>query len=129
MLEQKNSFENNVLTSKRKPNLIETDREKEFYDNFFQNFSNTNNIKHYSRKSLLGAVSAESFNRTISDFLERPVFEKTESNWIDVLSVITKQYKNRVHFSFNVTPLPASLKMNEGYVYHNLLDKTKKMKP
>ena len=38
----KDSFENILITSKRKPNLIETDRGKEFYNNIFQDFLNKN---------------------------------------------------------------------------------------
>ena len=34
----KDSFENILICSKRKPNLTETDRGKEFYNNNFQNF-------------------------------------------------------------------------------------------
>ena len=69
---------------------------------------NNNNIKHYSRNSSYGAVFAESFNRTVRDLLERPVFEKGESNWIDVLPIITKQYNNRVHTSTKMTPIQAN---------------------
>ena len=47
----KDSFENILINSKRKPNLIETDRGKEFYNNIFRNFLNKNNIKLYSRNS------------------------------------------------------------------------------
>ena len=72
----KDSFENNLISSKRKPNLIESDRGKEFYNNFFQDFLNKNNIKLYSRNSSFGSVFSERFNRTIRDLLKRPVFEK-----------------------------------------------------
>ena len=34
----KDSFENILISSKRKPNLIETDRGKKFYNNIFQDF-------------------------------------------------------------------------------------------
>ena len=34
----KDSFENILISSKRKPNLFETDRGKEFYNNIFQDF-------------------------------------------------------------------------------------------
>ena len=125
----KDSFENILISSKRKPNLIETDRGKEFYNNIFQDFLNKNNIKLYSRNTSLGAVFAERFNRTIRDLLKRPVFEKGDGNWIDVLQTITKQYNNRIHSSTMLTPIQASLKKNEGYVYKNLLDKRKKIKP
>ena len=125
----KDSFENNLISSKRSPNLIETDRGKEFYNNIFQDFLNKNNIKLYSRNSSYGAVFAERFNRTIKDLLKRPVFEKSDGNWIDVLQTITKQYNNKVHSSTKLTPIQASLKKNEGYVYKNLLDKRKRITP
>ena len=118
-----------MIGSKRKPNLIEADRGKEFYNNIFQDFLNKNNIKLYSRNTLYGAVFAERFNRTIRELLKRPVFERGESNWIDILPTKTKQYNNKVHSSTKLTPIQASLKRNEGYVYKNLLDKRKKITP
>ena len=125
----KDSFENILINSKRKPNLIETDRGKEFYNNIFQDFLNKNDIKLYSRNTSVGAVFAERFNRTIRDLLKKIVFEKGDGNWIDILQTITKQYNNRIHSSTKLTPIQASLKKNEKYVYKNLLDKRKKVKP
>ena len=125
----KDSFENILTNSKRKPNLIESDRGKEFYNNIFQDFLNKNNIKLYSRNSSYGAVFAERFNRTIRDLLKKIVFEQGDAKWIDILPTITEQYNNRIHSSTKLTPIQASLKKNEGYVYKNLLDKRKKVKP
>ena len=125
----KDSFENILKNSKRKPNLIESDRGKEFYNNIFKDFLNKNNIKLYSRNSLYGAVFAERFNRTIRDLLKRPVFDKGDGNWIDILQTTTKQNNNRVHTSTKLSRKDASLKKNEGYVYKNLLNKRKKLKP
>ena len=113
----------------RKRKLIETDRGKDFNNIAFQNFSNNTNIKHYSRNTSLGAVFAERFNRTIRGLLKRQVLGKGDGNWIDVLSVITKQYKNRIHSSTVLTPIQASLKKNQGYVYNNLLAKREKIEP
>ena len=124
----KDSFENILLNSKRKPNLIESDRGKEFYNNIFRDFLNKNNIKLYSRNSSLGAVFAERFNRTIRDLLKKVVFERGDANWIDALPIITKQCNNRIHSSTKLTPIQASLKKNEGFVYKNLLDKRNKIK-
>ena len=87
----KDSFEKILINSKRKPNLIETDRDKRFYNNTFQDFLNKNDIKLYSRNSSYGAVFAERFNRTIRDLLKRPVFEQGDAKWIDILPTITKQ--------------------------------------
>ena len=122
----KDSFENILIRSKRSPNLIESDRGKEFYNNIFQDSLNKNNIKLYSRNSSYGAVFAERFNKSIRDLLKRPVFENGDGNWIDILSTITKQYNNRIHSSTKLSPKDASSKKNEGFVYKNLLDKRQK---
>ena len=55
----KDSLGNILISSKRKPNLVESDRGKEFYNNIFQAYLNKNNIKLYSRNSSYGAVYAE----------------------------------------------------------------------
>ena len=88
-----------MISSKRKPNLIESDRGREFYNKIFQNFSNKNNIKHYSRNTDLGAVCAERFNCTMRDLPKRPVFEKGDGNWIDILPTNLKEYNKRIHTS------------------------------
>ena len=124
----KDSFENILTSSKRKPNLIETDRGKDFYNNISQEFLNKNNIKLYSRNSSYGAVFAERFNRTIRDLLKKIIFEQGDAKWTDVLPTITKQYNNRIHTSTKLSPKDASLKKKEGFVYNNLLEKRKKIK-
>ena len=118
-----------MITSKRSPNLIESDRGKEFYNNIFQDFLNKNNIKLYSRNSSYGAGFAERFNRTIRGVLKKIVFEQGDAKWIDVLPTITKQYNNKIHSSTKLSPKDASLKKNESYVYKNLLDKREKVTP
>ena len=80
----KNSFKNILKSSKRKPNLIESDQGKDFYSNISQFFLNNQNIKHYSRNTHVGAVFAERFYRTIRDFLKRGICERSDANWIDV---------------------------------------------
>ena len=125
----KDSFENISIKSKRRPNLIESDCGKEFYNNIFQDFLNENNIINRSRNISYGAVFAERFNRTIKDLLKRPVFEKGHGKWIDLLQAITEQYNKTTLSSTKLTPIQASLKKNEGYVYKNILDKRKKIKP
>ena len=126
-LTKKGSFENILINSERKPNLIESDRGKELYNNVFQDFLNKNNIKLYSRNKPYDAVFAERFNRTITDLLKKIVFEQGDAKWIDLLPKTTKQYSNRVHSSTKLTPIQASLKKNEDYVYKNLLDKRKRI--
>ena len=118
-----------MISSKRKPNPIESDRGKEFYNNIFQDFQNKNNIKLYTRISSYGVAFAERFNRTIRDLLKRPAFEKGDDNEIDVLQTITKQYNNRIHLSTKLTPIQASLRKNEEFVYKKLLVNRKEKTP
>ena len=53
-------------------------------------------------------VFTERFNRTIRDLLKRPVSERSDANWIDVLPTTPKQYNNRLHCSTKLTPIQAS---------------------
>ena len=108
----KESFENILISSKRKPNLFESDRGKDFCNKHFQDFLSKHNIKIYSRNTYLGAVFAERFNSALRDLLKRPVFQKWDGNWIDVLSTIMKQYNKRLHTSTKLTPTQASSTKN-----------------
>ena len=112
----KDSFDIILINSKRKPSLIETDRGKEFHNNIFQNFIKNISNKVCYRSSSFGSVYAERFNRSISDLLKKPVFERGDGNWIDLLPTITKQNNNRKLSSRKLTPIQASLKKNEEYV-------------
>ena len=109
--------------------MIETDDGSKFVSKFFGDFMSKKNIKRFSRCTSLGAVFGERFNRTIRALLKRPVFGRNDANWIDILPTITKQNDNRIHLSTKLTAIEASLKKNKGYVYQNLLDKRKKLKP
>ena len=108
--------------------MIEVDRVGEILNIIFQNFSTKNIIKIFSGTTFLGAVFAERFNRTIRDLLKIPVFEKGNSNCLDILLTKTKQYKNKTQSSTKMTLVQASLKIGEGFVYQNLFDKRKKIK-
>ena len=99
--------------------MIETDREKEIFQQNSTDFLKEQQKKIYSRYASFGVVFAEMFNLTIRDILIKPVFEKGESNLLDFLPIITKQYFNRIHFSTELTLIQASLKKNEKFVHKN----------
>ena len=106
----KDSLKIILLTSRVKQKLIETVRGKELFNSICQTFPSNSILKHYSRNTSVGAVFAERFNRTIGDILKRPVFEKGESIWVDILPTKTKQYNSRVHISVKLTPIQAFFK-------------------
>ena len=85
-----NLFENLFKSSKRKPNLLETDDGSEFVTKKLTKLLNSENIEIYSRSTSLGAVFAERPVRSYRDLLESAVFEKVEINSIDILPTITR---------------------------------------
>ena len=125
----KEAFEQIITTSKRKPNLIETDDGKEFANKIFESYLKSQNIKRYSRYTSKGAVFAERFNRTIRNLLKKPVFENGDANWIDTLDSIINKYNSTIHSSTKMTPIQASKIINQKKVLNNLQDKRKKQKP
>ena len=123
------AFSQIIKTSRRKPNLLETDDGKEYVNKIFNEFLNNNKIKRYSRYTGKGAVFAERFNKTIRNLLKKPVFEKGNADWLSELPSVIKQYNNTIHHSTKMTPNQASKKSNEKFVYNNLKDNRKIQKP
>ena len=92
----------------------------------YPDFLNGNNIQIYSHYTSLGSVFTERFNLSFRNFFKRPVFEESDGNRVDILHTITKQYKNLFQSSTKLTPIEASLKKKEGYVYKSFVDRGKK---
>ena len=65
----------------------------------------------------------------LENYSKRLFLKNTDANWIEVLPGITKKYNIRRRSSTKLTPVQASLKKNEGFLYNNLIDKRKKIKP
>ena len=123
------AFSQIIKTSKRKPNLLETNYGREYVNKIFNEFLNNHNIKRYSRNTTLGAVYAERFNRTIRNLLKKPIFEKGNANWLSELPSVIKQNNNTTHHSIKMTPVQASKKSNEKAVFDNLRDDRQKQRP
>ena len=68
------TFQNSVITSKRKMNLIEKDDRKRIVSKIFTDLLKKNNKKRYSRYTSLAAVLEELVLCTIRVLLEKPVF-------------------------------------------------------
>ena len=123
------AFSQIIETSKREPNLLETDDGKEYVNKLFDKFLNNNNIKSYSRYTDKGVVFAERFNRTVRNLLKKPLFEEGRADWLSEQPSVIKHYNNTLHSSMKMTPIQASKKVNEKLVYSNLQDKRKILNP
>ena len=123
------AFSQIIKTSERKPNLLETDDGRGNVNEIFNEFLNSNKIRRCSRYTDKGALFAERFNRTISNVLKKPVFERVNADWLSELPSVIKQYNNRIHSSTKMTPIQASKKVNEKLVNTNLQDRRVKQVP
>ena len=71
---------------------------------------------------------ADRFNHTNGDLLKRPVFERENADWFEILPKMTKQYNIRLQFSTKLSPNEPFLRKNEGCAYQNLLHNGHKIK-
>ncbi|KAL6423120.1 hypothetical protein ACFW04_010546 [Cataglyphis niger] len=65
--ETANAIAEIIRDSKRCPRNMQTDMEKEFYNNNVQRLMKKHNINHYSMYSVLKASVVKRFNRTLKD--------------------------------------------------------------
>ena len=123
------TFSQITKTSRRKPNLLETDESKDYVNKIFNEFLNNHNIRRYSRNIDKGAVFAERFKRTIRNLIKKPVFEKGRADWLSELPSVIRQCNETIHHSTKMTPNQASRKSNDKIVYNNLRDDRVKQLP
>ena len=93
------AFSQNIKTSRRKPNLLETDDGKESVNKTLNELLNKHSFKRYSRNTALGALCADNFKRTIRNLLNKPVFEKRNANWLSEIPSVVRKYNNTIYSS------------------------------
>ena len=65
-------------------------------------------IELYSAYSDLKAVFIERFNRTILHIINKPMFINCDGNCVNISNDAVVTYNNKVHSTFNMTPVEAS---------------------
>ena len=115
-----NAFNNIVINDKRKPEYLWVDKGSEFYNNTFKEWLKKNDIKMYSTFNEGKAVVIERFNRTLKNKMYKQFTAKGNTQYLDMLPKLLKQYNDTKHSSIKMSPVEASLKKNQGIVYFNL---------
>ena len=88
------------------------------------------NVHHYSRFTDKGpSIAAERVIKTLRNSLKKPVFLKSNADWVSELSSVVKKYNNAIHSSTKITPIQASKKSNEKIVFGKLGDDRVKQTP
>ena len=83
-----------LINSKETLHLTEREDGKEFVREIFTQLFKNKIIGRYSRYTALRATFDESFTHTVGNLLKKPVLQKSDAIWIDVLPIITKKINN-----------------------------------
>ncbi|KAL9967138.1 hypothetical protein ACROYT_G025310 [Oculina patagonica] len=75
------------------------------------------NVDYYKKGK---AVVIERFNRTLKNKMYKQFTIQGNTQYLEILPKIVKEYNNTKHSSIKMTPTEASKKKNEGTVYFNL---------
>ena len=110
------------IMQKRRPEHLQTDFGKEFYNAKAKRLFDDMGIVHYSTNSELKASVVERFNRTLKEKLEK-IFEYNKSRkWVDLLEDVLRNYNHHtIHRTIGMTPAEASRKDNEAVVRERLV--------
>ena len=106
----------------RRPQRIESDKGREFYNNYFARTCRREGIHHFSTNSRHKASVAERFNRSLKELMYKHFTAENTYRWIEVLPQLIATYNTRVHSSIGRQPNDVTPE-NEDEVYRVLYKK------
>ena len=109
-----------IFKEGRKPEYLWTDKGKEYYNKHVKELLDKNEITLYSTENEEKSSVCERWNRTIKTKMWKQFTVQGNTQYLDMLPKLVKQYNNTRHSSTKMTPTEASKKKNEGVVYFNL---------
>ena len=109
-----------IFKNGRKPEYLWTDKGSDFYNKHVKYLLANNKITLYSTENEEKSTVVERWNRTIKNKMWKQFTIQGNTQYLDMLPTILKQYNNTKHSSIQMTPTEASKKNNEGVVYFNL---------
>ena len=109
-----------IFKEGRKPQYLWVDKGKEFYNKHLMDLLEKYKIQIYSTENEEKSSVVERWNRTIKTKMWKQFTVQGNTQYLDMLPKILKQYNNTKHSSIKMTPVEASKKKNEGTVYFNL---------
>ena len=117
-----------ILSEKRKPEKLRTDKGTEFVNKSFQQYLKKQGIQFYIAKNEPKAAVVERVNCTLKSKLYRYLTGVNSLWYVDVLQDIVDSYNNMYHRSIGCTPAAVSL-LNVGHVRKKLYGKIERSKP
>ena len=88
----------------RRPQKLQTDRGKEFYNKHVTKLLEDNDIRHYSTEGETKASVVERFNRTFKGMAFKYMVANNTHKYVDALPQLVAQYNARIHSSIQMAP-------------------------
>jgi transposase InsO family protein len=88
----------------RKPQRLQTDKGKEFFNKDVSAFLKQQDIHHFASQSDQKAAVVERFNRTIKEMIWKYFTANRTERYIDVLPDLVNAYNHRVHRAIGMAP-------------------------
>ena len=99
------AFQSILKQSNRKPNKIWVDKGSEFYNAYFKNWLQDNDIVMYSLHNEGKSVVAERFIRTLKSKIYKYLTSISKNVYIDKLDDIVDEYNNTYHTTSKMKPI------------------------
>ena len=108
-----------IVTEGRRPQTLQTDKGKEFYNTTLQRWLKKEGIHHFSKLGDAKALIVERFNRTLKSRLYRYFTADNTTQYLDILPSLVQQYNADIHRSIGMAPKDVNVK-NEAEVWQRL---------
>lgn len=105
----------------RKPEKLQADKGREFYNAKFKSLLKQNKIKLYSTESDQKAAIAERTIQTIKNILYRYLTGEQSKDWVSIFQKAINTYNNTYHKSIKMKPVDVN-DVTEGKVINNLYE-------
>ena len=106
----------------RKPQTLQTDAGKEFYNQVFQTLMKQQNIRHFSTHGDAKDSIVERFNRSVKSKMYKYFTAANTLKYVDNLPKLVYQYNHTYHRSIRMTPAKVTM-FNPKEVWDNLYGK------
>ena len=118
-----------IFKSKRKPQMLWTDKGSEFISKHFKGFLKRAGIKLYHTENEEKSSVVERWNKTMKNRMWKMFTVNNNTVYWDKIDKLVDDYNNARHSSIKMTPVEASKKKNESKVWSNLYGESIYLKP
>ena len=87
------------------PNLLHTDKGREFLNKDFRHVLNEHNIKMYHTENEEKSAIVERFNRTLNERMKVQFEVRQSFRWVDILQDLLKAYNTSFHNTIQMRPV------------------------